>query len=67
MNQFVIDMPNNRSGLRTVYSAAGDRRLPEDRVVTPVRPAWPFLVNSNAQGNKQLLQQESANPSGFAS
>jgi hypothetical protein len=67
MNQFVIDMPAHPSGLRPAYSATADSRSPAGGRLGPVRPAWPFLVNSSPQGDKQVLEHESGSPSGFAS
>ncbi|MES2384612.1 MAG: hypothetical protein V4593_08680 [Pseudomonadota bacterium] len=67
MNQFAIDMPTHQSGLRSAYSASGDSRSPAGGRAGPVRPSWPFLVNSSPQDDKQALEHESGSPSGFAS
>lgn len=67
MSQFVIDMPGNQSGLRTAYPAQSDTRLPSGGRVGPVRPAWPFLVNSSARSDKPALKNESGEPSDFES
>jgi hypothetical protein len=67
MNQFVIDMPASQSGLRSAYSAVSDGRSPASGRSGPVRPAWPFLVNAQAQSDRQARAQESGSPSGFAS
>lgn len=66
MNQFVIDMTASQPGLRHGYPISSESRSPAGGRVGPVRPAWPFLVNASARGEKQG-QQDAAAPSGFAS
>lgn len=69
MNQFVIDITANHSGLLSGYPLSSDSRLPSGGGgrAGPVRSAWPFLVNASSQGDKQALKQEGASPSGFVS
>jgi hypothetical protein len=69
MNQFVIDLPANPSGLRSAHAAVGDSR--DSRIAAgrggPFRPAWPFLVNNSSRNNRQALAPTPGSPSGFAS
>jgi hypothetical protein len=67
MNQYVIDLPGVQPGLRSTYPGLGDARSPGVLRGGPVRPAWPFLVNSGSRGNQQPGRQEAGNSSGFAS
>lgn len=66
MNQFVIEMRASPSGSRTGNQVSGEKRVSPGVPGGVVRPAWPFLVNSSAGHDKQVLKA-SCSPSGFAS
>lgn len=65
MNQFVIDMAGSRPELRPGL-VSDSRLLGAGSRNGPIRPAWPFLVNSSSR-DKQAHPQDSGVPAGFAS